>query len=438
MSILSSPKASKSTGRPVAERGPEGNGLQRKRSSRVGRFLDGRLRQMVFRRLANLSEGRLTVVDGDGRHTFGPSVAGASTVELHVRDSRFYRRLALGGSMGAAEAYLSGYWDCDPLVELMRLFCRDTTVSGGMEGGPARLAGPVRKIARRFQKNTLGGSRRNVAAHYDLGDDFFSLFLDDTMAYSCGIFPNPQSTLREASLAKFERVGRTLQLCGDDQLVEIGSGWGGFALYAAKNYGCRVTTTTISKRQYEFTLRRVREEGLADRVTVLCDDYRNLAGQFDKLVSIEMIEAVGYEYFDTYFKACSNLLKPDGMMLLQAITIPDQRFDRYRRSVDFIQRYVFPGGCLPSLGSICRSLGRVTDLRPVQLDDLTPHYARTLEIWRRRFDENIDKVRALGFSEEFLRLWEFYFCYCEAGFRERIIGDVQLLLCKPQCRRARE
>lgn len=391
---------------------------------------------MVFRRLANLSQDRLTLVDGDGRRTFGPSVAGESPVELHVRDSRFYRSLAFGGSIGAAEAYILGYWDCDHLVELMRLFCRDTTVSGGLEGGLARLTRPVRKMAHRLRGNTLGGSRRNIAAHYDLGDEFFALFLDETMAYSCGIFPNPQATLREASLAKFERVCRKLRLSEQDHIMEIGSGWGGFAVYAAQKYGCRVTTTTISSRQYQFTLRRVQEEGLSDRVTVLCEDYRNLAGQFDKLVSIDMIEAVGYEYFDTYFKACSDLLKPDGMMLLQAITIPDQRFDRYRRSVDFTQRYIFPGGCLPSLGTICGSLGRGTDMQPVHLEDLTAHYARTLEHWRRRLIANIDEIRALGFSEEFLRLWEFYFCFCEAGFRERMIGDVQLLLCKPQCRRA--
>jgi len=197
-----------------------------------------------------------------------------------------------------------------------------------------------------------------------------------------------------------------------------------------------VTTTTISNRQYEFTLRRVREQCLTDRVTVLCEDYRDLVGQFDKLVSIEMIEAVGYEYFDTYFKACSDLLKPDGMMLLQAITIPDHRLDHYRRSVDFIKRYVFPGGCLPSLGTICGSLGRVTDMQPVHLEDLTAHYARTLAHWCQRFRTNIDKVRALGFSEEFLRLWELYFCYCEAAFSERMTGDIQLLLCKPQCRGA--
>jgi len=435
MSVLSSPRPSQPTGRHPVTAGPAGDDPPRKRASRLGRLLDHRLREIVFRRLANLSHGRLAVVDEDGCKTFGPSDAGESTVELHVRDSRFYRRLALGGSLGAAEGYFLGYWDCDHLVDLMRLFCRDTKVSGEVERGLARLTRPVQKMLHRLRRNTPGGSRRNIAAHYDLGDDFFSLFLDETMAYSCGIFPNPQSTLHEASLAKFERVCRKLQVSEEDHVMEIGSGWGGFAVYAAQNYGCRVTTTTVSKRQYEFTRRRVQEEGLADRVTVLCEDYRNLAGQFDMLVSIEMIEAVGYEYFDAYFKACSDLLKPHGMMLLQAITIPDQRFDGYRRSVDFIQRYVFPGGCLPSLGAICGSLGRVTDLQPVHLEDLTAHYAQTLEHWRRRLQANIDEVRALGLSEEFLRLWEFYFCYCEAGFREGMIGDVQLLLCKPDCRR---
>ena len=338
-----------------------------------------------------------------------------------------------GGSLGTAEAYILGHWDSDHLVELMRLFCRDTTVSGNLESKVARLVRPVQRLTHRLRKNSRRGSRRNIAAHYDLGDDFFSLFLDETMAYSCGVFPYPQSTLREASLDKFDRVCRKLRLCDDDHVMEIGSGWGGFAVYAARNYGCRVTTTTISRRQYEFTLNRVKEEGLSDRITVLCEDYRNLVGKFDKLVSIEMIEAVGHEYFDAYFKACSELLKPDGMMLLQAITIPNQRFDRYRRSVDFIQRYVFPGGCLPSLGAICGALGRVTDMRPVHLEDITAHYAQTLSHWRRRFNENIDNVRELGFSDEFLRLWEFYFCYCEAGFRERMIGNMQLLLCKPEC-----
>ena len=435
MSVLSSSETPQSPGPQPVTDDPAGTEPRPTRSTRLGRFLDESSRQMVFRRLRSLSHGSLAVVDADGRRPFGPPTAEEAILELHVRDPRFYRDLVSGGSLGAAEAYLRGYWDCDRLVDLLRLFCRDTTASGRLEGRLARWVGSWRTITHRLRRNTPAGSRRNIAAHYDLGDDFFSLFLDKTMAYSCGVFANPQSTLREASLAKFERVCRKLQLSGEDHVLEIGSGWGGFAVHAAQNYGCCVTTTTISKRQYNFTLRRVQEEGLADRVTVLCKDYRKLTGQFDKLVSIEMIEAVGYEYFDTYFQACSNLLKADGMMLLQAITIPDQRFDRYRRSVDFIQRYVFPGGCLPSLGAICGSLGRVTDMRPVHLEDLAEHYARTLQHWRRRFQGNIDQVRALGFSEEFLRLWHFYFCYCEAGFRERQIGDVQIVLAKPACRR---
>jgi len=434
MSVLSPSETPQSPDRcPIANGSSDSEPPQH--CSRMGRFLNGVLRRMVFRRLQNLSQGTLAVIEQDGRRTFGPPAADEeSALELYVRDPRFYRQLVSGGSLGAAEAYVLGYWGCDRMVDLLRLFCRDTAASGQLEGRLAPVTGLWRTLAHRFRRNTLAGSRRNIAAHYDLGDDFYSLFLDETMAYSCGIFANSQSTLHEASLAKFERVCRKLQLSAEDHVLEIGSGWGNFAVHAAQNYGCRVTTTTISKRQYNFTLRRVQAEGLANRVTVLCEDYRKLAGKYDKLVSIEMIEAVGYEYFDTYFRACSNLLKPDGMMLLQAITIPDQRFDRYRRSVDFIQRYVFPGGCLPSLGAICGSLGRVTDMRPVHLEDLAGHYARTLQHWRRRFQGNIDQVRALGFSEEFLRLWHFYFCYCEAGFRERMTGDVQLLMCKPKCR----
>lgn len=392
------------------------------------------MRRLVFRRLASLRQGRLTVVDAEGHESFGDSVAGAADLELYVRDARFYRRLAFGGSLGAAEAYFLGYWDSSHLVELVRLFHRNTAIAAGLEGGIRRLTAASKTIAYRLRNNSLAGSRRNIAAHYDLGDDFFALVLDETMAYSCGIFPHPQSTLREASRAKFARVCHKLQLCEDDEVLEIGSGWGGFALYAAQNHGCRVTTTTISKRQYEFTVRRVEAEGLTKRVTVLCQDYRKLAGRFDKLVSIEMIEAVGYKYLDTYFKACSGLLKPSGRMLLQAITFPDQQYDQYRRSVDFIRRYVFPGGCLPSVGAICLSLGRVTDMRPVHLEDFAAHYAKTLSHWRQRFDANREKIRALGFNEKFLRLWEFHFCSCEAGFRERVIGDVQMLLCKPQCR----
>jgi cyclopropane-fatty-acyl-phospholipid synthase len=295
----------------------------------------------------------------------------------------------------------------------------------------ARLLRPLSIIAHWLRRNTSSGSRRNIAAHYDLGNEFFSLFLDETMAYSCAIFPHPQTTLFEASEAKFDRICGKLALNCQDHVLEIGSGWGGFAIYAAQKYGCRITTTTISRKQFLYAIRQVELAGLKDRVTVIEKDYRELCGSFDKLVSIEMIEAVGHQYFDTFFRVCSERLKPQGMMLLQAIVIPDQPYESYRRSVNFIQRYIFPGGCLPSIGAISHSVGRATDFRLTHLEDITPHYAETLALWRQRFHANLDRVRGLGFSEEFIRTWDFYFCYCEGAFRERAIGNVQILLNKP-------
>jgi cyclopropane-fatty-acyl-phospholipid synthase len=395
----------------------------------------GLLRRLVWQRLEALAHGRLAIEEEDQRRTFGESSADAISANVRVHDTRFYRRLVFGGSLGAAEAYIEGFWTCDHLVNLVRIFCRNAELSSGMEKGAARMLSALRLIPHRMRRNTRSGSRRNIAAHYDLGNDFFALFLDPTLAYSCAIFPTGESTLLEASEAKSDRICRKLELKPEDHLLEIGTGWGGFAMYAARKYGCRVTTTTISQKQYEFSQNLIREAGLENRVTVLRDDYRRLRGSYDKLVSIEMIEAVGHQYFDSYFRVCSELLKPEGMMLLQAIVIPDQRYDRYKRSVDFIQRYIFPGGCLPSIGAICASLGRTTDLRLFHLEDITPHYAQTLSCWRRRFQANLDQVKKLGFSEEFIRTWEFYFCYCEGGFRECVIGDVQILLTKPDCRR---
>lgn len=409
--------------------------LQTSERSRPNRsFLDRVLRGLVWRRLEKLEVGQLVIDDGGKRREFGRSGEGSLAANIAIRDPRFFRHLIFGGSLGAAEAYIRGYWTCDDLVCLVRIFCRNAAVSTGMERGPARILSPLSRILHWLRRNTSSGSRRNIAAHYDLGNDFFSLFLDQTMAYSCAVFPRTKTTLHEASVAKFDRICQKLALTAEDHLLEIGTGWGGFALHAAQKYGCRVTTTTISRKQYDYTRQQVAAADLADRVTVLCEDYRALRGKFDKLVSIEMIEAVGYQYFDAYFRVCSERLKPHGMMLLQAIVIPDQRFDRYRRSVDFIQRYIFPGGCLPSVGAICRSIGRTTDFRLFHLEDITSHYAETLSLWRRRFCENLDQVRSLGFSEEFIRTWEFYFCYCEGGFREREIGDVQIVLNKPAYR----
>jgi len=399
-------------------------------------WLDRVSRGLVGRRLKKLDDGRLVIEEGAGRRAFGRPGEGSPAVRIEIRDPRFYRHLVFGGSLGAAEAYIRGYWSCNDLVGLVRIFSRNAAVAGRLERGPARLLGAAARIAHGWRRNTPSGSRRNIAAHYDLGNEFFALFLDETMAYSCAVFPRAESTLHEASVAKFDRIGRKLDLKPDDHVLEIGSGWGGFAIHAAREFGCRITTTTISRKQYEYTRQQVEAAGLADRVTVLCEDYRKLEGAYDKLVSIEMIEAVGHQYFDAYFRVCSERLKPHGMMLLQAIVIPDQRYDRYRRSADFIQRYIFPGGCLPSPGAICRSLGRATDLQLFHLEDITRHYAETLARWRQRFAANRDRLRRLGFSEEFLRTWDFYFCYCEGGSRERVIGDVQVVLTKPACRPA--
>jgi cyclopropane-fatty-acyl-phospholipid synthase len=297
------------------------------------------------------------------------------------------------------------------------------------------MSGPLRWLGHLRKANSRAGSRRNIAAHYDLSNAFFALWLDRTLTYSAGIFPHPGASLEEASLAKYDRICRKLALTTADEVLEIGSGWGGFAIHAAGQYGCRVTTTTISRAQYDLAKERIAAAGLGNRITLLLKDYRLLEGTYDKLVSIEMIEAVGYEYLDDFFRICSDRLEEDGLMCLQAITIADQVFDRYRRSHDFIRSHVFPGSCLTSLSAMTASLARATDLRLIHLEDLTPHYARTLVLWRERFFANLDQVRALGYPESFIRLWDFYLCYCEGGFAERYIGDVQMVLAKPGNRR---
>ena len=393
-------------------------------------------RQIVLARLCDLQHGEIIIIENGSRQIFGRQTENCSlTVNVHIFDPRFYTDIAFGGSVGAGEAYMSGFWSCDDLTALIRIIVRNRDVLDDMETGFARLTVPLRKFFHFLHRNSKAGSRHNIAAHYDLGNDFFALFLDETMTYSCGIFENETSTLQDASITKIDRICRKLQLSPNDHLLEIGTGWGAFALHAARQYGCQVTTTTISQRQYEFARQRITTAGLSDRVTVLLQDYRALKGQYDKLVSIEMIEAVGHAFYDTYFKCCSDLLKPNGMMLLQAIIIVDQLYEQAKRSVDFIQRYIFPGSCIPSITTINQSLARATDMRLFHMEDLTPHYAETLRHWREQFFANLSRIRALGYSEQFICMWEFYFCYCEGGFRERVIGDVQMLLTKPLCRR---
>jgi cyclopropane-fatty-acyl-phospholipid synthase len=399
-------------------------------------FLDGLAARAVHQRLAGLAHGQVTLVDGASHQRYGQRDALCPlSVTLHVHDPRFYSDIAFGGSIGAGEAYMQGYWSVNDLTALVRILLQNRAVLDGMETGLARLTAPLQKAMHWLNRNTRDGSRRNIAAHYDLGNDFFALFLDPTMMYSSAIFAQPNMTLEAAQLARLDHICRKLDLTPRDHLLEIGTGWGGMAIYAARHYGCRVTTTTISQEQYKLASERVRAAGLEDHITVLLKDYRDLAGSYDKLVSIEMIEAVGHDFYDSYFGKCGALLKPDGLMLLQAITIADQRYDVARKSVDFIQRYIFPGSCIPSVTVMSASITRASDLRLAHLEDIGPHYATTLRLWRENFLRNIEAVRALGYPESFVRVWEFYLCYCEGGFAERALGDVHMLLAKPGNRR---
>jgi cyclopropane-fatty-acyl-phospholipid synthase len=397
-------------------------------------WLDHLARIGLLRFLAHLRQGRLTLVEGDYLREFGEDTKlQPQAARIEVRHPRFYRAVLFGGSRGLGVAYIRGDWSSPDLTAVICLLARNVQALERYFS-PDRLAGPFHRLGWFSCRNTPAGSQKNIAAHYDLGNDFYALFLDETMAYSCGIFERADSSLTEAQIAKYDRICRKLDLQPSDHLLEIGTGWGGFALHAAQHYGCRVTTTTISRAQYEFTRHLIQQAGLSGQVTLLLEDYRDLRGQFDKLASIEMIEAVGYEFLDDFYRVCSRRLKADGLMLLQAIIIGDQVFDRHRRSVDFICSQIFPGGCLVSIQAMGNAAARVTDLRLVHLEDLTPHYCRTLCLWRERFFDQLEQVRTLGYPEEFIRLWEFYLCYCEGGFTERYIGDVQLLYAKPRCR----
>ncbi|MDA8018776.1 MAG: cyclopropane-fatty-acyl-phospholipid synthase family protein [Thermoanaerobaculia bacterium] len=362
-------------------------------------------------------------------------VEGEIEATVRIRDPRFYPKAVFGGSIGVAEAYMEGWWESDDLSETLRLFARNRDALDGLDAGWGKTLALLHSFVQMRRANTRRGSRRNIGAHYDLSNEFFEVFLDRRMMYSAAIYEREDMSLDEASVVKMDRLATKLDLRPTDHLLEIGTGWGGFALHAAADYGCRVTTTTISRRQYEYSRRAVEQAGLSHRIDVRLQDYRDLEGTFDKLVSIEMIEAVGHRFLGTYFETCSRLLEPGGLMALQGIVMADRHFETYRRSVDFIQRYVFPGSALPSVGRIATAAAKA-DLQILHLEDIGPHYARTLSDWRERFFQRIDEIYALGFSERFVRLWEFYLGYCEAGFLERSIGDVQVLLARADNRRA--
>jgi cyclopropane-fatty-acyl-phospholipid synthase len=394
-------------------------------------------RSALWRVLARLEHGELRVIDAEGDYRFGrKSAECALSATLRITQPQFYADVVLGGSIGAGEAYIDGHWSCDDLTALVRILVVNRTTLTQLEGGMARLTRPVCKLLHALNRNSRSGSARNIAAHYDLGNDLYRLMLDDTMAYSCGIFEHEHSTLLEASRAKFDAACRKLALSPNDHLLEIGTGWGGLAIHAAHNFGCRVTTTTISRAQHDYARERIAAAGLEDRITLLLEDYRDLSGRYDKLVSIEMIEAVGANYLDSYFRQCDRLLESSGAMLLQAITIQDQIYEEVLRCVDYIQRYIFPGSFIPSITALSAAICRASGLKIFHLEDIGPHYVRTLAHWRRRFLDQLPEVRRLGYPESFVRMWEFYLCYCEGAFAERQLGDVQILLTKPRCRRA--
>lgn len=407
--------------------------MAQKSAERVGSSL---FRSRVLSHLNKICQhgsSQWIVHEGPSAWQFGSPNPDQPPLQISVRNPRFYRRLALGGSLAAAQSYIQGDWEVSDLCRLFTELARHLESTNHLEG-IADITRPWRWAVNWFRRNNRLGSRRNISAHYDLSNDFFALMLDDSMTYSSGIFTTEHTSLAEAQFEKYDRICRKLKLSPEDHVLEIGTGWGGFAMHAAKNFGCRVTTTTISAEQFQYAQTRIRDSGLDGQIRLLSQDYRDLSGQYDKLVSIEMIEAVGHQYLDQYFARCGELLKPQGAMCLQAITIPDHRFPSYLRSVDFIQRYIFPGGCLPSLGAIAGAISRVTDLRWLHCEDFGTHYATTLDHWRRNFWESIDQVRSMGFDRQFLRTWEYYLCYCLAGFAERQIGVAQLVLVKPQSR----
>lgn len=390
-------------------------------------------RKMVLALLDQLQQGHITLYEDGRAHSFGQKAEEASvSAFLQVHDPRFYTKLLFDGSIGAGEAYMAGFWTSQEPAKVVQVVAMNQVVKKGVDPSWMTLFQPLHRFFHLLRRNTRQGSRRNIVAHYDLGNDFYRLFLDETMSYSCAVFEQEDAPLKEAQLSKYRRICEKLELTQGDHLLEIGTGWGGFAIYAATQSGCRVTTTTISDQQFALATKRVAQAGLSDRITIVQKDYRELQGQYDKLVSIEMIEAVGHHYFDTFFQQCGRLIKPGGKMLLQAITIADHAFEEYKGSVDFINRYIFPGGCLPSVSVMRGSINKETQLEVSHLEDLTPHYVKTLTMWRQNFFERIEEVKALGYDETFIRMWDYYLIYCKGGFLSRHIGNVQMLLTQPE------
>ena len=400
--------------------------IQHKENSTTTAFF----KSIFLKKLRGLRFGRLTIVDGSKKFSFGDKHS-----EFHatitVTSQEFYIFLGTAGTLGAAEAYTAGYWFADNLLSLIQIIIKNKKTMENLESGLAKLATPLNKIIHKRRQNSIKGSKKNILAHYDLSNNFYELWLDSTMTYSCGVFLNENSSMEEASIEKLDRFCRKLKLTKNDKLLEIGTGWGSFAIHAAKNYGCHVTTTTISDNQFSYVSNLISKENLWPQITLLNRDYRELEGSYDKIVCIEMIEAVGPDHVPGFFNKVSSLLRPNGLMALQGITYNDPDFEAYKKSVDFIKKYIFPGGCLVSVSQIKEAIKAKTDLTLVEVEDITHHYARTIKYWRQDFIKALPEIRSLGFSESFIRIWEFYLVYCEAGFLENLIGDFQFVFSKP-------
>jgi len=398
-------------------------------------WVDRAARRFVHARLGSIHRGHLRVVDDQGESLFGEA---DSTLRctLTVENPHFYRKLLTRGPLGGGESFVDGDWRSDDLTTLVRILSINRDSLENLNSSLALVTRPLLALQHWLRDNNPSGSRKNIAAHYDLGNEFFELFLDPTLTYSSGIFESDAASMEEASTAKLDRLCRKLRLEADDRVLEIGTGWGGFAIHAARKYRCHVTTTTISLKQHELARKRVAEAGLEGRVEVLLEDYRELRGEYDKLVSIEMIEAVGHRNLESFFGVCGDRLRADGAMGLQLITVPDQKFEHHLKVIDFIREYIFPGGDLVSVGAMNGAVANASDLRMTHFEDITPHYAETLRHWRLRMFENLDRLREQGLDDSFLRMWEYYLAYCEGGFRERQIGVAQVVFEKPEARRA--
>ena len=402
-------------------------------SSKNSTFLSSIFKKGVMNKFKHLQYGSIKILEGDEVLSFG-DLGSNDKVTVTIHSNEFYVFLGSGGVTGVAEAYMAGYWTADNLVLLLQIVLKNKNILLSLDSGFAKLINPINKLIHWSKQNTLKGSKQNILAHYDLSNDFYKLWLDPTMTYSCGYFNNDSVSLEQASIEKIDRICRKLKLNENDHILEIGTGWGSFSLYAAKQYGCTIDTVTISDAQYEYASGKIESSGLGSKINIFNKDYRKIEGQYDKIVSIEMIEAVGHQFIPQYFSKISSLLKEDGLLAIQGITYNDQNFEQYKNSVDFIKKYIFPGSCLISVAQISDVIKEYTDLAIVDMEDITKHYAETLNRWKVKFMKVIPEVKRMGFSEAFIKMWEFYFVFCEAGFLERNIGDIQLVFSKSGAR----